>query len=59
MADQPLGLQPRVVEWSEGRFTGAPQRRDGGFESADRGTIFLDEVGKLPAEMQMALLHIL
>jgi transcriptional regulator with GAF, ATPase, and Fis domain len=43
----------------KGAFTGAVQRRLGRFELADGGTIFLDEVGELPAEMQVALLHVL
>ena len=43
----------------KGAFTGATQRRLGFFESADGGTIFLDEVGELPAEMQIALLRVL
>src|SRR5579871_5794115 len=43
----------------KGSFTGATQRRLGRFESADGGTIFLDEVGELPAEMQIALLRVL
>lgn len=42
-----------------GAFTGANQRRLGRFESADGGTIFLDEIGELPAETQMALLRVL
>src|SRR4029450_2451299 len=43
----------------KGAFTGALQRRKGRFELADGGTIFLDEVGELPAETQIALLHVL
>jgi formate hydrogenlyase transcriptional activator len=40
-------------------FTGATQRRLGRFESANGGTIFLDEVGDLPPEIQVALLRVL
>jgi formate hydrogenlyase transcriptional activator len=43
----------------KGAFTGATQRRLGRFELAEKGTIFLDEVGELPAETQIALLRIL
>ncbi|PYV58943.1 MAG: Fis family transcriptional regulator [Acidobacteria bacterium] len=43
----------------KGSFTGALQRRLGRFESADGGTIFLDEIGELPPETQVALLRIL
>jgi formate hydrogenlyase transcriptional activator len=42
-----------------GSFTGATQRRLGRFEAADGGTIFLDEVGDLPPETQIALLRVL
>ena len=43
----------------KGAFTGAHQRRLGRFELADGGTIFLDEIGDLPAETQIALLRVL
>jgi formate hydrogenlyase transcriptional activator len=43
----------------KGSFTGATQRRLGRFESADGGTIFLDEVGDLPPDTQVALLRVL
>ena len=43
----------------KGSFTGAVQRRVGRFELADGGTIFLDEVGELPKETQIALLRVL
>jgi transcriptional regulator with GAF, ATPase, and Fis domain len=43
----------------KGAFTGALQRRQGRFELAHSGTIFLDEIGELPAETQIALLRVI
>jgi formate hydrogenlyase transcriptional activator len=43
----------------KGAFTGALQRRQGRFELAHSGTIFLDEIGELPVETQLALLRVL
>jgi formate hydrogenlyase transcriptional activator len=43
----------------KGAFTGASQQRKGRFELANSGTIFLDEIGELPAETQIALLRVL
>jgi formate hydrogenlyase transcriptional activator len=43
----------------KGAFTGALQRRLGRFEAANGGTIFLDEIGELPMETQIALLRVI
>jgi formate hydrogenlyase transcriptional activator len=43
----------------KGAFTGAVQRRQGRFEMAQGGTIFLDEIGELPLDIQVTLLRVL
>jgi hydrogenase-4 transcriptional activator len=43
----------------KGAFTGAISQRRGRFERADKGTIFLDEIGELPPQAQVRLLHVL
>ena len=45
--------------YEKGAFTGANQRHAGRFEVANHGTIFLDEIGEMPSETQVALLRVL
>jgi PAS domain S-box-containing protein len=58
------GIPPSLIAselfgHEKGSFTGAQQRRLGRFELAEGGTIFLDEIGELPAETQIALLRVI
>jgi transcriptional regulator with GAF, ATPase, and Fis domain len=55
----PSLISSELFGHEKGAFTGATQRRPGRFELANNGTIFLDEVGELPADIQVALLRVL
>jgi transcriptional regulator with PAS, ATPase and Fis domain len=55
----PSLISSELFGHEKGAFTGATQRRPGRFEMADGGTIFLDEVGELPTDTQVALLRVL
>jgi len=58
-AIQPSLIASELFGHEKGSFTGALQQRVGRFELADGGTIFLDEIGELPLETQVALLRVL
>jgi len=52
-------LESEVFGHEKGAFTGAVTRKIGRFEAADRGTLFMDEIGDMPLELQAKLLRVL
>ncbi|MCB0308936.1 MAG: sigma-54-dependent Fis family transcriptional regulator [Bdellovibrionales bacterium] len=52
-------LESELFGHEKGAFTGAEHRKQGRFELADKGTIFLDEIGELPSHVQTKLLRVL
>ena len=52
-------LEAELFGYEKGAFTGAHKTKPGRFETANRGTIFLDEIGDMPLELQSKLLQVL
>jgi DNA-binding NtrC family response regulator len=52
-------LESELFGYEKGAFTGANMTKPGKFELADKGTIFLDEIGDVPGSIQVKLLHVL
>jgi len=52
-------LESELFGYEKGAFTGANTAKPGKFELADKGTIFLDEIGDVPGSIQVKLLHVL
>jgi DNA-binding NtrC family response regulator len=52
-------LESELFGYEKGAFTGAFKTKQGRFETADKGTIFLDEIGDMPLELQSKLLQVL
>lgn len=52
-------MESELFGYEKGAFTGANQSKPGKFEQADTGTVFLDEIGDVPASIQVKLLRVL
>src|SRR5438132_5190718 len=52
-------LESELFGHEKGAFTGAHRRKPGHFEYANKGTIYLDEIGELPLSLQAKVLHVL
>ncbi|MBU0993999.1 MAG: sigma-54 dependent transcriptional regulator [Proteobacteria bacterium] len=52
-------LESELFGYEKGAFTGAEKKRRGKFELADKGVLFLDEIGDMPFSLQSKLLHVL
>lgn len=56
----PEGIfESEIFGHEKGSFTSASQRREGYFEMADRGSIFLDEIGEMPIQVQVKMLRVI